>query len=135
MSLFSVPSIAAESRLLKITINGVGRFEYEREGSEIRFYALPPRISTHCGNCNGTGLQDYMDYCRQCGGKGEVTPYPMDKTCKDMTMDASELIYRCTRQLNTELGEGWGNDDFNGLIETHIEEFIHANAERMTLWV
>lgn len=21
-----------------------------------------------CGNCNGTGLQGYMDYCRACQG-------------------------------------------------------------------
>ena len=23
-----------------------------------------------CGNCNGTGLRDYMDYCRCCNGTG-----------------------------------------------------------------
>lgn len=23
-----------------------------------------------CGNCNGTGLQGYMDYCRCCWGTG-----------------------------------------------------------------
>lgn len=135
MSLFSVPSLAAESRLPKITINGVGRFEYEREGSEIRFYALEPRMSTHCGNCNGAGLQGYMDYCRQCGGKGEVAPYAMDRVCKDMVLDASGLRDRCIRQLNHELGEGWGNDQFDGLMESHIEDFIYTNAERMMLWV
>lgn len=21
-----------------------------------------------CGNCNGTGLQGHLDYCRMCGG-------------------------------------------------------------------
>lgn len=134
MSLFAVPSLM-ESRLPKITVNGVGRFEYDREGSEIRFYALEPRMSTHCGNCNGTGLQGYMDYCRQCGGKGEVAPYAMDKAAKDMVLDASELIYRCEKQLSREVGDGWGNDQLDGLVESHIEEFIHANAEQMTLWV
>lgn len=23
-----------------------------------------------CGNCNGTGLRDYMDYCRVCDATG-----------------------------------------------------------------
>jgi hypothetical protein len=23
--------------------------------------------SATCGNCNGSGLQGYMDYCRECG--------------------------------------------------------------------
>jgi len=23
-----------------------------------------------CGNCNGTGLRDYMDYCRCCDATG-----------------------------------------------------------------
>jgi len=27
-----------------------------------------------CGNCNGTGLRDYMDYCRVCDGKG-IDPF------------------------------------------------------------
>ena len=26
-----------------------------------------------CGNCNGTGLRDYMDYCRVCAGTGLET--------------------------------------------------------------
>jgi hypothetical protein len=32
--------------------------------------------SVLCGNCNGTGLQGYMDYCRLCNGTG-ITPYPI----------------------------------------------------------
>jgi hypothetical protein len=27
-----------------------------------------------CGNCNGAGLQGYLDYCRACDGTG-ITPY------------------------------------------------------------
>jgi RecJ-like exonuclease len=26
-----------------------------------------------CGNCNGDGIQGYMDYCRACEGKGIMT--------------------------------------------------------------
>lgn len=25
--------------------------------------------SAICGNCNGSGLQGYMDYCRECGSR------------------------------------------------------------------
>jgi DnaJ-class molecular chaperone len=43
-----------------------------------------------CGNCNGSGLRDYMDYCRVCDGTGK-TKEPAPETDRQVAKSICQM--------------------------------------------
>ena len=53
-----------------------------------------------CGNCNGEGLQGYMDYCRACLGSG-IESLQEFKRCNEAydPILAGVIYRRCVKEL------------------------------------